>query len=257
MLQQIPSRVPKGNQRNKLKEDGRIIELAFNRGMTSKETTRLIINAFREISGAQKIQFLQANRDNTMEVHTQQDLDGNGVLSLAGSGSLYVQQMEESDDQQMEESGDDLPDIKFGQQPSSSLTTSCETSTPAVPPETSTPAVCPTSAVPRQTLTPTVPRQTLTPTVPRQTLTPTVPRQTLTPAVPRQTLTPAVPRQTTDLHAYPSPYASSQAPSSSITSRMQLFERADELIKELRAPPSPETQEVIISSDESDACMVR
>jgi hypothetical protein len=47
-------------------------------------------------------------------------------------------------------------------------------------------------------------------------------------------LTPAVPCQTTDLHAYPSPYASSQAPSSSITSGMQLFERADELIKELR-----------------------
>ena len=133
MVQQIPSRVLKGNQRNKLKEDGRIIELAFNRGMTSKETTRLIINAFREISGAQKIQFLQANRDNTMEVHTQLDLDENGVLSLAGSGSLYVRQMEES--------GDDLPDIKFGQQPLSSLTTSCETSTPTVPPETSTPVL--------------------------------------------------------------------------------------------------------------------
>ena len=159
MLQQIPSRVPKGNQRNKLKEDGRIIELAFNRGMTSKETTRLIINAFREISGAQKIQFLQANCDNTMEVHTQQDLDGNGVLSLAGSGSLYVQQMEESDNQQMEESGDDLPDIKFGQQPLSSLTTSCETSTPAVPPETSTPAV------PPETSAPAVPPETSTPAV--------------------------------------------------------------------------------------------
>ena len=58
--------------------------------------------------GVDKLQFLQGNRDNTLQVHAQQDLDGNDVLNLAGSGSLYVQQMEESDDE--------LPAVNLGPQ---------------------------------------------------------------------------------------------------------------------------------------------
>ena len=118
MLEHLSSRVPKGIQRNKLKEDGHIIELAFNRSMTSKETMNVITDAFKDLTGGGKLQFLQANRDNTLDVHTQQNLDGNGVLNLAGSGSLYVRQMVESDD--------DLPNIELGQQTSS-------TTQPALP----------------------------------------------------------------------------------------------------------------------------
>ena len=117
MLKRIPSYIPKGIHRNKLKEDGRIIELTFHRCMTSKETMELITDAFKELGRLEKLQYLQANRNNTLKVHMQQDLDGNGVLNLAGCGSLYVQQME------MEESDDDLPSIELGPQASSSSTT--------------------------------------------------------------------------------------------------------------------------------------
>ena len=57
MLQQIPSHVPKGNQRNKLKEDGRIIELAFNRGMTSKKPQGLLSMHSEKSVGHKKYSF--------------------------------------------------------------------------------------------------------------------------------------------------------------------------------------------------------
>ena len=117
ILKRIPSYIPKGIHRNKLKEDGHIIELPFHRCMTSEETMELITDAFKELGGVKRLQYLQANRNNTLKVHMQQDLDGNGVLNLAGSGSLYVQLIE------MGESDDDLPSIELGPQASSSSTT--------------------------------------------------------------------------------------------------------------------------------------
>ena len=97
LLKRIPSCIPKRLHRNKLKKDGHIINLAFHQSMTSKETMELIIDAFKELGGVDKFQFLQGNRDNTVQVHGQQELDGNGVLNLARCGSLYVQQVEECD----------------------------------------------------------------------------------------------------------------------------------------------------------------
>ena len=66
--------------------------------MTSKEVFHLIADSFKELCQVKKLQFLQANRDNSLQVHQCQELDGNGVLTLAGCGSLYVHQMEESED---------------------------------------------------------------------------------------------------------------------------------------------------------------
>ena len=96
LLKRIPSRIPKGIDRNKLKEGGRVVEVAFQRSMTSTETMETITDAFKDLGGVEKLQFLQASRDNTLKVHVEQELDGNGVLDLAGCGSLYVKQMEES-----------------------------------------------------------------------------------------------------------------------------------------------------------------
>lgn len=97
MLKNIPSRIPEGIHRNKLKEDGRIIELGFHRSMSSKDTLQLITDAFSDVCQVKKLQFLQANRDNTFQVHQDQDPDGSGILTLAGSGSLYMLPIEENE----------------------------------------------------------------------------------------------------------------------------------------------------------------
>ena len=104
LLKRIPPSIPRGLHRNKLKKDGRILDLAFHRSMTSKEAMQLIVDAFKELGGVKKLQFLQGNRDNTIKMYDQQELDGNGVLNLAGCGSLYVKQVEESDMAPNEES---------------------------------------------------------------------------------------------------------------------------------------------------------
>ena len=103
MLKRIPSRVPKGIHRKRLKEDGWIIEVGFHRNMTSKMTLQLIADAFKEVCQVKNLEFYQANRDNTLQVHQDQELDGSGVLNLAGSGSLYVHQMEESEGDQQDQ----------------------------------------------------------------------------------------------------------------------------------------------------------
>ena len=71
--------------------------------MTSKETLQLIADAFKEVCQVKKLEFYQANRDNTLQVHQDQELDGSGVLNLAGSGSLYVHQMEKSEGDQQDQ----------------------------------------------------------------------------------------------------------------------------------------------------------
>ena len=60
--------------------------------MTSKETMDLIKTSFKEFGNIDKIEYLQASRDNCLQaVH--QELDACGVIKLAGSGSLYVHQL--------------------------------------------------------------------------------------------------------------------------------------------------------------------
>ena len=47
VLKKIPSFIPKGIHRKRLKEDGRIIEVGFHRNMTSKEVFHLIAHSFK------------------------------------------------------------------------------------------------------------------------------------------------------------------------------------------------------------------
>ena len=70
----LPSRIPKGRHRNKLKKDGRIIDLAFHRSMTLKETIEVIVDAFKDLGGVGKLQFLLEKCDNTIQEYGQQEV---------------------------------------------------------------------------------------------------------------------------------------------------------------------------------------
>ena len=96
MLKRIPSYIPK---RNKLKEDGRIIELTFHQCMTSKETTELITDAFKELARGKNCNICKQIAITPHATRLR------WKWCSEGCGSLYVQQME------MEESDDDLPSI--------------------------------------------------------------------------------------------------------------------------------------------------
>ena len=69
LLKEIPAHVPKGVN---LKDDGRIVQLAFNCTMTSQETIRVITMAFTALIGEETtLRFLQASSDNTLDIYTQ------------------------------------------------------------------------------------------------------------------------------------------------------------------------------------------
>lgn len=92
LLKNIPSTIPKGSNRNKLKKAGRIVELDVYRSMTSKEMMDLIMTGFKEFGNIDKIEYLQASRDSSLQA-VDQELDACGVIKLAGCGSLYVHQL--------------------------------------------------------------------------------------------------------------------------------------------------------------------
>lgn len=97
MLSNIPSSIPKGSRRESLKKNGRIVETSFHRCMTANEVIKQIRAAFVDLGDLHNLQFLHAQRDNTLLVAENQHLDGVGVIKLAGCGSLYIKHSESSD----------------------------------------------------------------------------------------------------------------------------------------------------------------
>ena len=93
LLDDLPPSIPKGSQRDKLKRGGRVVDVAFHRSMKPGETQELIQNAFKDVESVTKFQYLQGHQDNSLQVSDHQDLDGSGVINLAGCGSLYLQQI--------------------------------------------------------------------------------------------------------------------------------------------------------------------
>lgn len=94
MLDQIPGTIPKGAIRSKLKKSGRIVDLNVYRSMNSKEINDLILDSFKDLD-IDKIEYLQANRDNGLQI-VGGNLDACGLIKLAGSGSLYIHQLNTS-----------------------------------------------------------------------------------------------------------------------------------------------------------------
>lgn len=80
LLSNVPSSIPKGSQRSKLKKDGRIADLTYFRSMTPKETLKHIQSSFEGLGNVSELQYLQAYRDNTLHMSVHQELDGYGVI---------------------------------------------------------------------------------------------------------------------------------------------------------------------------------
>lgn len=92
VLKELSNTIPRGPLRERLKKIGRIKELFFHRIMSEAEVTSTITTGFKETS-ITHYKYLSANRkDNRLAVAEKQQLNGDGIIKLAGSGSLYLQQ---------------------------------------------------------------------------------------------------------------------------------------------------------------------
>ena len=92
LLQEKEDKVPKGKKRAGLNMSGRIKKLEFKRCMTADEVKNIISNGFSNYE-VQKIQFLCCGQDNTLLKYENQDLNGDGIIDLAGQGSVYLLQV--------------------------------------------------------------------------------------------------------------------------------------------------------------------
>ena len=87
LLENVSSSIPKGTQ---LKNVGRIEEVAFHHSMTAEITRKHYYS--KSIQDVGNVNYLQGHKDNTLEMSIKQELDGCGVINLAGCGSLYLLQ---------------------------------------------------------------------------------------------------------------------------------------------------------------------
>lgn len=88
-LTKLVTFLPKGQAREMLSKEGRIKDVPVRRSMSATEVIETIISSSC-ITNASEVEYLQAHRDNTLKISADQNLDGDGVIRLAGSGSLYV-----------------------------------------------------------------------------------------------------------------------------------------------------------------------
>lgn len=91
LLKEIPVTYPRGNIKERLKRIGRYKRLTFNRTMSNEEVKKTIVNGFDNI-GIEKFQYLRGTKENKLLKYENQNLDGNAIINLAGSGSLYIQE---------------------------------------------------------------------------------------------------------------------------------------------------------------------
>ena len=106
-LQDIPPTIPKGRARDALSREGKIKELPIRRNMSIKDVLASIRTCFA-ISDSKEVVYLQAHRDNTVNISEEQSLDGCSVIRLAGSGSLYVKIQEKRSSQESSSIGSPL-----------------------------------------------------------------------------------------------------------------------------------------------------
>ena len=85
----LKQKMPKGNARDVLSQQGRIKDVPVKRNMTAPEVTDTIMRGFK-IADSYELVFLKGHRDNTLTVIDEQSLDGTAIINLAGSGSVYV-----------------------------------------------------------------------------------------------------------------------------------------------------------------------
>lgn len=89
LLPEMPAIVPKSSCRKRLNKVGRIQKLEFRRSMSSLQTRNTIIKGFAALK-PYGLKFLQCTSSNEMCLADDQNVDGEGVITLAGQGSLYM-----------------------------------------------------------------------------------------------------------------------------------------------------------------------
>ena len=92
LLKEKPESVPRGRVRKNLNKSGRIMKLQFRRCMSPSEIKSIIVDGFKDLGNIEEARFLRCGQDNLMVVNDEQDLNGDGVIELAGQGSLYLTQ---------------------------------------------------------------------------------------------------------------------------------------------------------------------
>jgi hypothetical protein len=91
LVKEVPCILPKGPLRERLIKMGRLKEVSFTRVMSECDCQDVLLDAFKAI-GLKKFHYLQAQKNHSLQLAPNQMLDGNSVIILAGSGSLYLQE---------------------------------------------------------------------------------------------------------------------------------------------------------------------
>lgn len=84
--------VPKSHVHKRLKQAGRIVKLKLMRCMTVTQVREALCDAFSGFDNVETSQFLRCGKDNVMLLNEDQELNGDGIINLAGQGSLYLVQ---------------------------------------------------------------------------------------------------------------------------------------------------------------------
>ena len=91
ILKELPVTIPRGPLRERLRKAGRIKELHFHRVMSEEEVNSVINSGFEDLE-VKGFKFLTPLKDNRLALAKKQGLDGNAIIALAGSGSVYLQE---------------------------------------------------------------------------------------------------------------------------------------------------------------------
>lgn len=97
LIKEFPCCIPKGPLRCQLTKMGRLREVSFTRVMSDVEVRNVLLDAFKAL-GCKNFRYLQAQKNSSLKIVDSQILDGHCVIKLAGSGSLYIQELSESND---------------------------------------------------------------------------------------------------------------------------------------------------------------
>ena len=82
--------VPRGKARKALEESGRVKKAQIRRSMSASAIREVVSNTFPNLPCVKTAKFMTCGKDNHFTVASSQNLNGEEVVKLAGSGSLYM-----------------------------------------------------------------------------------------------------------------------------------------------------------------------
>ena len=82
--------VPKGKARRALEQNGRVRKAKIHRSMSASDIREVVCKTFSNLPCARKAKFMCCGQDNYLRFMSNQDLSGDEVVKLAGSGSVYM-----------------------------------------------------------------------------------------------------------------------------------------------------------------------